>query len=150
MKRLDTKYKVDGKIRTINVLPRKLVPNEMEPSLWDTIWRYWADPMGDREPTEDELPTEYELSILDSTLTSDQTHTLRTMVESGLLEQPDEEDLALGVDQDKLATIIDMHKDGKALPIIAKAVELPVVEVQRYLNALPTSDTLDVEFKKEA
>ncbi len=137
MKRLDRKHAEDNKIRTVNVLPRKLVPLASEKSLWDTIWRYWDVPMGDREPTDDELPTEYELSILDGTLTRDQTHTLRTMVASGLLEQPEEESNMVGVDQGKLATVIDMVQQGKALPVIAKAVELPVNEVQRYIDALP-------------
>ena len=147
MKRLDKKHVENGVIRTVNVLPRKLIPQETEPSLWDTIWRYWKVPMGDREPTDEELPTEYELSILDGTLTRDQTHTLRTMVASGLLEQPEEESNMVGVDQEKLATVIDMVQDGKPLPMIAKAVELSVTEVQRYIDALPGPEK-EVAFEK--
>jgi hypothetical protein len=146
MKRLDKKHVQNGVIRTVNVLPRKLVPADTDLSLWDTIWKYWQDPMGDRVPTDEELPTEYELSILDGTLTRDQTHTLRTMVASGLLEQPEEESNMVGVDQEKLAVVIDMVQEGKPVPAIAKAVELSVTEVQRYIDALP-GPAKEVEFE---
>jgi len=146
MKRLDRKEIVDNKIRTINVLPRKIVPTPEEHSLWDTIWRYWDEPMGDREPTEDELPTEYELSILDGTLTADQTHILRTMVESGLLEEIGGDNLIGVLDQEKLAKIIEMHEAGDPLPAIAKEVKMPIVEVSNYLDKLPKKK--EVEFRE--
>ncbi len=140
MKRLDKKVVEGGKIRTVNVLPRKIVPKEDEHSLWDTIWRYWENPMGDREPTDDELPDEYELSILDGTLTPDQSHTLRVMVESGLLEESAFGDMTGGIDQEKLAEIVRLRDAGKPLPAIAKEVEMPIVEVSEILDKLPKQE----------
>ena len=72
LKRIDKKVMVDGRIRTINVLPQRLVPGLEDDSLWSVIERYWNDPWGDRALNEQDALTEYELSILDGTLTTDQ------------------------------------------------------------------------------
>lgn len=59
-------------VQPVNVLPRKLTPYEDDTSVWSVINRYYDNPFGNREPTEDEKPTAYELSILDGVLTPDQ------------------------------------------------------------------------------
>ena len=61
-----------SRAKPINVLPRKLVPGDKDNSTWDVINRYWDKPVGNRDPLEDEIPTPYELSILDGVLTNDQ------------------------------------------------------------------------------
>ncbi|MEA4811187.1 MAG: hypothetical protein VB108_01300 [Anaerolineaceae bacterium] len=58
-------------IRPINVLPRKI-----NPCTWRRILEYWNDPIGDREPSADEMPNAFELSILDDALTADQKDAL--------------------------------------------------------------------------
>ena len=55
-----------------NLLPRKLKPLPEDTSVWDMIERYRKEPFGNRQPTEDETPDDYELSILDGILTEDQ------------------------------------------------------------------------------
>lgn len=59
-------------IEPLNVLPRRIVPSIDDRSIWQTIDRYWDNPVGNREPLEAEKPTDYELSILDGVLTNDQ------------------------------------------------------------------------------
>jgi hypothetical protein len=86
LKRLDKKVKTDRGLRTVSVLPRKIVPNLQLPeeddapkdrSLWDTIYRYMDNPIGNREPLPEETPNTYELSILDGILTEEQKINLR-------------------------------------------------------------------------
>lgn len=74
-------------IDTTNILPRKIVPGQSDTSLWDVIWRHYENPIGDNLGYQ---PDEYELSILDGTLTKDQARTLRLMVERGLVGHDDE------------------------------------------------------------
>lgn len=61
----------DG-IKPVNVLPRKITPHSDEASIWDGIRGYWANPVGNRKPDKDEIPSPFELSILDGILTDDQ------------------------------------------------------------------------------
>jgi len=82
MKRLGkTGYVEDKGIRTVNVLPRKITPREGDESLWDTIKYYWEHPIGNRKPEAWETPDEFELSILEGTLTEDQKLTFRLMLQ---------------------------------------------------------------------
>jgi len=77
LKRIDKKIIMDGRVRTVNVLPQRLVPNSDESSLWDVIERYYNEPWGDRALTGEDALNEYELSILDGTLTTDQKLAMR-------------------------------------------------------------------------
>lgn len=72
LKRISKVNLVDGYIQPINVLPRKITPLPNETSVWQAISRYWENPVGNREPTQDEIPSPFELSILDGILTNDQ------------------------------------------------------------------------------
>jgi hypothetical protein len=89
LKRPSKSFWSEGKqaIDTTNVMPRKIVPGDGDTSLWDVIWRYYENPIGDGQTSQ---PDEYELSILDGTLTKDQARTLRLMIERGLVGHDDE------------------------------------------------------------
>lgn len=68
LKRIAKRTVVPGKgIRTVSVLPRKVTP-----CTWDKINEYWDNPIGDREPVENEIPNPFELSLIDGHLTEDQ------------------------------------------------------------------------------
>jgi len=90
-KRIDMKKITDRGIRTISVLPRKLVPRPEDESLWDTIAYYFENPVGLRAPLPNEIPDAYELSILNGHLTADQQRTLTLMLQAGVVDT--EEDL---------------------------------------------------------
>lgn len=62
-------------IQPVNILPRKL-----KPFTWERIIKFWNTPVGNRPLTEDEKPDEFEMSILDGTLTKDQKNILRLAV----------------------------------------------------------------------
>ena len=72
LKRLTKIDMIKGNVRPVNVLPRKLVPEPEDHSTWDVIRRYWNNPVGNQEPKEHEIPTPFELSILDGVLTDEQ------------------------------------------------------------------------------
>lgn len=80
LKRPSVRKVTNNGIRTINVLPQRISPLPNESSLWDTIARYYKEPFGDRVPAPDETPNEYELSILEGTLTPDQRVALQLVL----------------------------------------------------------------------
>jgi len=92
LKRIDTKKITDRGIRTVSVLPRKIIPRPGDESLWDTISYYFENPVGLRAPLPSEIPDAYEMSILDNTLTEDQQRTLTLMLRAGVVESEDTED----------------------------------------------------------
>lgn len=72
LKRLSKVIVTEEGIVPVNVLPRKV-----NPCTWKRILEYWEEPIGDREPSANEMPNEFELSILDGVLTADQKDALR-------------------------------------------------------------------------
>jgi hypothetical protein len=140
LKRLDRKIVTEQGLRTINVLPQKLVPGEGEHSLWDTIWNYWERPMGDREPFPHETPDAHELSILGGTLTPDQLLTMRSIIDAGLGEPMPDTDLQEDVKPDYTADILRLQEEGRPLPLIAKELGISVAEVSRVLDVLPKEE----------
>ena len=124
LKRLDKKFVDDeGKIRTVSVLPRKISPSSENNSLWDTIWNYWDEPVGNGYSSEEEMPDSYELSILDGTLTADQARTFRMIVRANLPEEGIGEEEAQGVKAKEL------HEEGKSNKEIADELGVAVPDV---------------------
>lgn len=62
----------NGMLKPINLLPRKITPQDGEENIWDSIRRYRREPFGNREPGLEETPTPDELAVLNGTLTDDQ------------------------------------------------------------------------------
>lgn len=148
LKRLDKKSFIPGKgIRTVNVLPRKIVPTSSEHSLWDTIRRYWDEPFGDREMSTEEMPDDFELSILDSTLTREQTRNFQLMLQAaGSLEPEEPESIAIeSLDEDTIAQIIEMSSNGKKAPEIAVSLGIPMVDVIKTIKSAEVTE--EVEFQ---
>ena len=128
LKRVDKKVFVPEKgLRTVSVLPRRIVPREGDESLWDTISWYFENPVGGREPKEDEIPNEFEMSILNGTLTREQQVTLALMLQAGVVESAEEDvivqdDMSSG-DVGEMQGFVDGGRlEGKSDPEIAKAL----------------------------
>lgn len=136
LKRLDKKIYTDRGLRTVSILPRKLMPADDHQSLWDTIAWYYDNPVGLREPLPAETPNEYELSILDGTLTADQKRTLHLMLQAGAVSG----EVELDEPENELAEYVKQLKaSGLSLPAIAKdeqvkAAGLSVADVARLLK----------------
>lgn len=136
LKRLNEKRVTERGIRTINILPRRLVPNDDEHSLWDVIFRYYNEPFGDRAPFPEETPNEYELSILEGTLTPDQKVALRLVLADSETELAATEEVGLTEKNadviESIRSYITEHPDykndevlknveGATVPLIIKA-----------------------------
>jgi len=111
LKRIATRKITPRGIRTVSVLPRKIVPRAGDESLWDTIGYYFENPVGLRELTPEEIPDEYELSILNETLTKDQKRTLMAMLKAGVVggeeEDESEDENESGLEGMELKSIAD-------------------------------------------
>lgn len=105
----------DGTYDKVNVLPRRLVPWPDDAGLWDTIARYWVNPMGNRAPTKEETPNDFELSILDGTLTEDQ----KMIFQQGKADDEDMLDLS-----DPTSDVLRLDSEGMSVPNIAKELGL--------------------------
>jgi len=81
----------DNGIKPVNVLPRKVTPRDGALSIWDGINYYWSNPYGNRQPEENEIPTPFELSILDGILTDDQKEYWQAELKAKELQEKEEQ-----------------------------------------------------------
>ena len=135
LKNISKNILVDGKLRTIQVLPTKITPLNteecFEQSLWDSIARYMENPVGNRKPTKDEIPDDFEMSIVQGTLTEDQ----RLSWLYSLKEKKQEEDIeqALLYEQNK-KNAQELKGAGKSLSEIASELNVPMNRVLEMLS----------------
>lgn len=115
----------DGTYDKVNVLPRRVVPAPDDRSLWDAIARYWAEPMGNRRPEPHETPNEFELSILDGTLTADQKMIFRY--------GQTETDELLEFDDNK-AKVRELKAEGMSIPKISRELGIKMERVMDLLE----------------
>jgi len=150
LKRLDKKhFDPEQGIRTVSVLPRKLTPTAEDHSLWDTIWRYWDEPFGDREPTQDELPDDFEVSILENTLSADQKRTLRSLIENDLLNDEGVE-ISDELDADLIEKVSVLLEQGKSAPAISKELNITMPIALRAINAINTTEEEEEEEEEKS
>jgi len=147
LKRVDKKIHVEGKgLRTISVLPRKIVPQEGHESLWDTIQWYFDNPVGTREPTKDEIPNEFEMSVLNGTLTAEQRYTLELMLKAGAVDT--EEDIDLSEPDEIEVFVSEMRSQGASDPRIAhslkETLKASYPDIQRVLGLDTVKDAVDM------
>lgn len=130
LKRLDEKVVTERGLRTVCVLPRKITPRDGERSLWDSILRYYEEPVGLRAPAEDETPNEFELSILDGTLTKEQKHTFRLMLRAGVAREEEAETQTEAQTELPESEVERLAAEGKSVKEIAETTgkKLPVVK----------------------
>ncbi len=130
------------RFETTNILPRKITPLDTDTSVWDAIKRFMNEPFGNREPSEDEIPDEYELSILDGTLTEDQRLALKIALKKHKAIEDVEEELqqvrqASDVDDDDLKKVKDCIDDGiTSLPKIKKETGLSMSTIAKAKKLL--------------
>lgn len=72
LKRLPRLELTETGLQPVSILPRRV-----KPLTWRKVLEYAAEPAGERNPTKDETPNPFELSILDGILTDDQKDALR-------------------------------------------------------------------------
>lgn len=125
LKRIQKMVVTPDGLSPVNVLPRKV-----NPCTWARIVEYMNNPVGDNPPTADQMPNEFELSILDGTLTADQKDSLRIarkMMEDEVI------DLAV-IDDPKAIEARGYASAGLKPPAIAARMEITVPEVLELLK----------------
>lgn len=137
MKRLGRTSYVDGVgIRTVNVLPRKVTPRPwptdetVDESLWDTVKYYWENPIGNRKPESWETPDEFELSILEGTLTEDQKLTFRLMLQ-GEAESKELDEL---VDADNRTKALSIYEESNDYKKVAEELGVTMPDAMRLVR----------------
>ena len=110
-------------IEPINILPRKV-----KPCTWERIIQFWNKPVGNRALTDEEKPDEFELSILDGTLTRDQKNILRLAV---LEAEQEAQDGQLGMADDKIEQAKQLIAQGKTPKEAANELGLKVADLAR-------------------
>lgn len=136
LKRPSVKKFVKGKgLRTINILPRKITPSEGDQSLWDTITNYYDNPIDRHRPQPGETPDEFQLSILDGTLTKEQQATLKLSLRIKAQELEDEQLVLQAAErQAQIAEVKNLSSNGTSKAKIAKQLSLTVKEVREILK----------------
>lgn len=121
-----------GLIEVGSVLPRRFAP-----CTWERIRWYFNNPVGNRKLNPDEIPTEYELSILDGTLTKDQKMMLELAMKSPESDFETAEPAALP-DDGLTGRIMELRAQGLKAPAIVKELREQGVSVSmtRVLEAL--------------
>ena len=137
LKRINKNEMTKRGLRTVNILPRKIVPQPDDQSLWDTIARYYSNPMGNREPLPHETPTADELAILDGVLTKEQQLTLKLSLKIAAANLEETEVADLQAEQDDLSLKVKaLLAKGKSPGAIAKKLGLKVKDIRPIITAI--------------
>lgn len=121
-----------GLIEVDSVLPRKVVP-----CTWEKIRWYLANPIGNRKLGPEEIPDEFELSILDGILTRDQKMMLELAMKAPDADPEAEVAFAgaVAVTGENDTKVMELRAKGLKAPAIAKELGVAVVEVLKILSA---------------
>jgi len=136
LKNIEKNMLIDGRLRTIQVLPTKITPLNttecFERSLWDSIERYLNNPIGNRKPELSETPDDFEMSIVQGTLTADQRISwLYALKEQKQLEA----ESALMLQAENKEKAIELQQAGKGLMDIAKELGVSIADVVKWTTA---------------
>lgn len=124
----NTMVYVDGRLK-------KVFPDRIVPCTWERIGHYLANPVNDREPTQEEMPDEFETHLIMGTLNPEQRELLKYRQRVSLLKI--EEDLVNDIldarlrntDTPKLMLPRAIHKE-----LLEAYPELTVERVQQVLE----------------
>jgi len=132
LKNIDRKITQEGmsRLRTVQVLPMKITPQDGEFSLWDSIERYYNEPFGLRDTAlPHEVPDDFEMSLITGTLSPDQKLSWLHALQSAK-EDAEEEELLKG------EAIVDAWNSGEfeKKKDLADHLGIPVREVLAALR----------------
>lgn len=141
LKNIDKKVYIENVgVRTISVLPFKILPDIKLPeedenfiandmSIWDTIRRYWNNPVGKRSFIPQEVPNDEEKSIIDGTLTREQKIMWLSAIKS---KEEEEQELKLIAQEENKTKSIELKNSGKSLMEIANELHVSIADVVKW------------------
>ena len=121
LKRLSAAKIAENGLEVVNVLPWKLVPTSDEKSIWDIVERYRQNPYGNRAPTADEMPDDFELSILTGVMTNEQKEIWKANLKDREDAEKEARELLTGQENEIKLKIREMR--GASLPEIAEVIQ---------------------------
>lgn len=128
------KISVDDKL---GIVPVNILPRKMNPCTWPEIIRYWNNPVGDRPLSDDEKLNEFELSILDGTLTADQKNILRLAT---LEAEKEQAELKM---ESAFASMAAVEPSKVELTDDEKAMSIPALAKERSISILAAKKLLE-------
>jgi hypothetical protein len=143
LKRISKITVTENGIEPINVLPRKMIPAPNFTSIWESINFYWGNPVGNNEPKEYEIPSPFELSILDGILTDDQKEMWQAELREKNRQEKEVQDF-LDTQYDEVKTFVnELAQAHNGLPKIAIAGKI-LPEVQEKYSGYTQSDVVEM------
>ena len=126
LKRIGKRSTTENGIETVSILPRKV-----ENLNWAKMRELWDNPVGNRPLTSEEMPNEFEMSMLDSSvLTDDQRLVMQLSLKGASSDINDEEDGTVLMKADMQS----MKEAGKSFVEIAGAYNVSVKDVIEVLK----------------
>ena len=133
LKNIEKNVLLNNRLRTVQVLPTKITPLNtadcFESSLWDSIERYLAEPLGKRKANTDETPNEFENSIVQGTLTADQRLSWQFALKQKLQDEANEKFLLEQTNKEKAITL---KSEGKKLNEIAAELNASITDIIKW------------------
>jgi len=127
LKRIGKRMVTENGIETVSVLPRKV-----ENLNWAKMRELWDSPVGNRPLTPEEMPNEFEMSMLDSSvLTDDQRLVMQLSLKGSGSNINDEEEDGTALMK---ADMQSMKEAGKSFVEIAEAYNVSVKDVIEVLK----------------
>ncbi len=102
------------------LIPKKLLPQKINPCTWHNINAYYDDPIGGRDPLPHEIPNAFERSIIDGSLTPEQQRQWQQGSNVDMFEVDDS-----GID---IKALIDEHNISGPPPMKLKKINEVLVE----------------------
>lgn len=121
LKRMNEPRITEAGLEVVNVLPWKLVPNSEDKSIWDIVDRYRQNPYGNRAPTAEEMPDEFELSILTGVMTNEQKEIWRANLDDRKEADREAKELVTGQENEIRLKIREMR--GASLPEVNEVIQ---------------------------
>jgi len=112
LKRPNIPKLVDSKVKFIDIVPMKVVPQPGEESIWEAMKRYEENPIEFRKPTKDEVPNEEEEALIRGTLTTGQLSYVKEMARYASENQDAAEQLVESLVPQKVNDGIDGDVDS--------------------------------------
>lgn len=127
LKRIGKRTVTENGIETVSILPRKV-----ENLNWAKMRELWENPVGNRPLTPEEMPNEFEMSMLDSSvLTDDQRLVMQLSLKGSGSNINDEEEDGTALMK---ADMQSMKEAGKSFVEIADAYNVSVKDVIEVLK----------------
>lgn len=127
LKRVGRRKATPQGIVTVNVLPRKV-----ENLDWTKMREFWENPVGNEPPTKEQTPNAFEMSMLDSSILTDDQRLVMQLALKGVGDTEEDENAEgtalLKSDMER------MHADGKTYIEIAQAYNISMKDVIEVLK----------------